>query len=222
MIDTYIEELSRSLRGPRRVKADLLAEARDALVDTAHAYERDGLIPSAAQAQAIAEFGPVDKVGPDYQTELAFSQGRRTALFLFFVMIAQAAAWNTVWPMVRPGPVGNPTPAAAILSETVGWFGAAALVGSLVATVACGIGGRRLGCAGPQVIRATGAFALAVAGTLTVLCVILGFVAPRAGSILDLSIGLPWSLAFLLLPMASVAHSGYRCRLVVSLRDPSP
>jgi hypothetical protein len=37
VIEAYIDELDQSLRGPRRVKADLLAEARDALVDTAQA-----------------------------------------------------------------------------------------------------------------------------------------------------------------------------------------
>jgi hypothetical protein len=36
VIDAYIGELERRLRGPRRVKADLLAETRDALLDAAN------------------------------------------------------------------------------------------------------------------------------------------------------------------------------------------
>lgn len=43
MIVTYINELRRGLRGPTRVKADLLAESRDVLLDAADAYEHDRL-----------------------------------------------------------------------------------------------------------------------------------------------------------------------------------
>ena len=35
VIDAYLDELSGSLRGPRRVTTDLLTEARDSLVDAA-------------------------------------------------------------------------------------------------------------------------------------------------------------------------------------------
>ncbi len=211
MIEAYVDQLDRSLRGPRRVKADLLAEARDALVDAATAYEREGLPRRAAEARAVAEFGTVDEIGPDYQAELAFAQGRRTGLFLFFVLIGQATAWRTVWPEIRPGPAGDPTPASAALSHAVGWLGGVALAGSLVAILACGVGVRWLGGAGPRVTRATGAFALIVAVSLTVLSAVLALVAPRTGSLLSLSVGLPWSIAFLLIPMASVAMSGRRC-----------
>ena len=211
MIDTYIDELRRGLRGPRRVKADLLAEARDALLDTAEAYEHGGLPRRVAEIRAVREFGTVAEIGPAYQAELAFAQGRRTALCLFFVLIGQAAAWQTAWPAVRPTPAGDPTPASATLSGAVGWLAGAALVGSLIAILACGIGVRRLNGACRAVIRATGAFALLVAGSLTALSVAVALVAPRAGSLLRLSVGLPWAVAFLLVPMASVAVSGRRC-----------
>ncbi|HEX7164092.1 MAG TPA: permease prefix domain 1-containing protein [Trebonia sp.] len=211
MIDAYIGELEHRLRGPRRVKADLLAEARDALIDAASAYERGGLAPQAAEARAVDDFGAVDEIGPEYQTELAFSQGRATALALFFILIVQAAAWQIVWPVIRPEPAGDPTPVAAALGGAFAWVGAVALVGSLVGAVACGVGVRRLSGACSQVIRATGAFALAVAVSLTALGVVLGWAAPRAGSLLSLSVGLPWAFAFLLVPMASVAVLGRRC-----------
>ena len=211
MIEAYVDALDCSLRGPRRVKADLLAEARDALVDTATAYEREGLERPAAEARAVAEFGTVDEVGPDYQAELAFSQGRRTGLFLFFVLIGQAVAWRMVWPQIRPGPAGDPTPASAALGQAVGWLSGVALAGSLVSILACGVGVRWLGGASPRVIRGTGALALTVATSLTVLSAVLALVAPRTGSLLSLSVGLPWSIAFLLIPMAGVAVSGRRC-----------
>jgi hypothetical protein len=211
VIDAYIYELGRRLRGPRRVKADLLAEARDALCDAASAYERGGLSRRVAQARAIDEFGAVDEVGPLYQAELAFSQGRRTALFLFFVLLVQAVAWKTVWPQIRPGPVADPTQASAVVGGAVGWLAALALAGSLIAILACGIGVRRLSGLCRPVIRATGAFALAVAGGLTGLSLTLAVVDARPGSLLALSVGLPWSLAFLLMPMAGVAVAGRRC-----------
>lgn len=215
MIDAYIDELGRSLRGPRRAKADLLAEARDALVDAAEAYECDGLARQAAEVRAVAEFGDVVEIGPDYQAELGFSQGRRTALVLFFVLVGQSVAWRTVWPMIRPGPVGDPTPAATALGQVFGWLGGIALVGALAATLACGVGVRRLGS---RVIRVVGGFALAVAGGLTGLSLVLAAVAPRPGSLLSLSVGLPWSVAFLVMPMAAVAVSGYRCLVATPTR----
>ena len=211
MIEAYIDELGRRLRGPQRVKADLLAEARDALSDTASAYQGGGLSRHLAETRAVEEFGTVDELAPQYQAELAFSQGRRTALSLFFLLIVQAVAWQTVWPEIRPGPVADPTPASAAVSGAVGWLAALALVGSLIATVACGIGVRRLGGMCRPVIRATGAFALAVAAGLTALSLVLAVIGPRAGSLLSLSIGLPWALAFWLVPMACVAVSGRRC-----------
>lgn len=211
VIEAYIDDLGRHLRGPRRAKVDLLAEARDALVDAATAYERGGLARSVAEARAVAEFGPVAEIGPHYQAELAFLQGRRTAVTLLFILIVQAAAWQTVWPAIRPQPTADPTPTAAALGSAVGWLAAIAVAGSLVATVACGIGVRRLSSACARVIRATGAFALSVAIGLTGLSLALGWTAPRAGSLLHLSVGLPWLLLFLLLPMGSVAVLGRRC-----------
>lgn len=211
MIDAYIDDLGRRLRGPRRAKVDLLAEARDALVDATSAYEDDGLPRPVAEARAIADFGPADEIGPQYQAELAFSQGRRTALALLFILIAQSAAWQTVWPAIRPEPTSDPTPAATALASAVGWLAAIAVAGSLVAILACGIGVRRLGGACSQVTRAIGAFALAVAVGLTALSLALGWAAPRTGSLLHLSVGLPWALVFLLIPMAAVAILGRRC-----------
>jgi hypothetical protein len=217
MIDAYIDELSRRLRGPRRVKADLIAEARDALLDAASAYERGGLVRPAAEARAVDEFGPVDEIGPEYQVELAFSQGHRTALSLFFILVGQAAAWQAIWPVIRPEPVADPTSMSASLSSAVAWLGAFALVGSLVAALACGIGVRRLSGACGQVIRATGALALAVAASLTALSLVLGLSAPRTGSLLSLSVGFPWAIAFLLIPMGGVAVLGRRCLAVAPL-----
>lgn len=80
VIDDYLSGLDRRLVGPRRAKADLLAEARDSLVDATEAYAVRGVAD--AQARAVAEFGTYLQVAPAYQAELAATQGRRTALFV--------------------------------------------------------------------------------------------------------------------------------------------
>ena len=54
-VEPYLAELSRALAGPRRRKADLMAEARDSLVDATEAYEADGLRRGEAAERAVAE-----------------------------------------------------------------------------------------------------------------------------------------------------------------------
>jgi hypothetical protein len=61
VIDGYLAELDRVLYGPRRVKADLLAEVRGGLIDAAEAHERAGLDPEAAERMAVANFGGADQ-----------------------------------------------------------------------------------------------------------------------------------------------------------------
>lgn len=85
-IDEYVAGLSRRLTGPRRAKADLLAEARDGLTDATEAYVAAGLPPSEAAARAVSDFGAYRQVAPAYQTELAAAQGRLTGILVLIVM----------------------------------------------------------------------------------------------------------------------------------------
>jgi hypothetical protein len=96
-IDEYLAGLSRRLTGPRRVKADLLAEARDGLVDAAEAYADAGLSASAAVDRALADFGEYRQVVADYQAELAAAQGRRTALLVTVVMPSVMLVSRLMW-----------------------------------------------------------------------------------------------------------------------------
>jgi hypothetical protein len=100
-IDEYLAGLSRRLAGPRRVKADLLAEARDGLVDAAEAYADAGLPSSEAVARALRDFGDYRQVAADYQAELAAAQGRRTALLVTIVMPSLMPVSRLMW---RGGP----------------------------------------------------------------------------------------------------------------------
>jgi hypothetical protein len=81
-IDGYLAGLAGMLRGPRRARADLLAEARDSLHDAADAYREMGLPLAEARRRAVAEFGDYAEIAPAYQAELAVAQGRRTALLI--------------------------------------------------------------------------------------------------------------------------------------------
>ncbi|MFC7483449.1 permease prefix domain 1-containing protein [Luedemannella flava] len=75
IIDEYVAGLGRRLVGPARLKAELLAEARDGLVDAAETAAGRGLDAPAAQRHAVAEFGTYTQVAPAYQVELAAAQG---------------------------------------------------------------------------------------------------------------------------------------------------
>jgi hypothetical protein len=107
LIDEYLAGLSRRLTGPRRAKADLLAEARDGLVDAAEAYADAGLPASEATARALSDFGGYRQVAADYQAELAAAQGRRTALLVAVVMPSVMLMARLMWthgPWAGSGP----------------------------------------------------------------------------------------------------------------------
>jgi hypothetical protein len=96
-IDDYVAALGRRLRGPRRLKRDLLAEARDGLADAAEALRADGLDRDEAERIAVAEFGDVAEIAPGYQAELAACQGRRTAALLFLSVPVTTLMWSALW-----------------------------------------------------------------------------------------------------------------------------
>jgi len=91
-IETYLADLGSRLRGPRRVKADLIAEAHDGLLDAADAYTDAGHTPSRAARSAVTDFGTVDRIAPHYQRELAFAQGRRAVSAFWFVHLGSVLA----------------------------------------------------------------------------------------------------------------------------------
>jgi hypothetical protein len=114
LIDEYMAGLSRRLTGPRQVKADLLAEARDGLVDAAEAYARAGLPSSDATARAVSDFGGYRQVAAAYQTELAAAQGRRTAVLVTITMPAAMLRSRLMW-MGSPWSTSTPPPDSGYL-----------------------------------------------------------------------------------------------------------
>ncbi|GEL26583.1 hypothetical protein PSU4_55370 [Pseudonocardia sulfidoxydans NBRC 16205] len=131
-IEAHVRALRDALHGPRRVRASLLAEARDGLEDAAQALCDDGVDAAEARSRAVAEFGPVREVADGYQDELAAAQCRRTATLMAVAFPALLLSWNLLWSAVS-GPAAPSTPTFSFLSRLED---ATSLVAGLVALAA--------------------------------------------------------------------------------------
>ena len=196
-------DLERALRGPRRVKADLLREACDGLVDAAAAYQDNGIDAASAARRAVLDFGPVAVVAPAYQRELGSAQSVRTALLIALVLAPQDAVWDIVQGTAAATPSG--TVYGAVLG-LMSWLGGAALLGCVAAAALHGIGQRRPG-ARAGLTRAVGVFAVAVAVVFSGTATALAVSGPEPTSVA----GLGTTAAIVFAPMAVVAWSGRRC-----------
>lgn len=217
VIDTYVDELDAALRGPRHAKDDLLTEVRDHLFDATEAYQRGGLDPRAAQLRAVREFGEVAEIAPDFQMELGLAQGRRTALLVLFVFLAQPFIWGYLWRWVSGVPAEQPRLGYALADSMVEWLGGATILLSLVAVAAYGIGVRYLGTR-PLIIRATGVFGYAVTVVFGAFGFLLTVVLPLERPPLPTVFGLLWTAVFTALPLTVIARSARRC-FAMSPRD---
>ncbi|MCG5217452.1 permease prefix domain 1-containing protein [Streptosporangium sp. KLBMP 9127] len=176
LIDDYVDSLGRTLKGPGRPKRDLVAEARDSLLDTADALEEDGLDRVVAERTAVLEFGDVRAIAPGYQRELTVCVGRRLAALLFATVPATALMWSVIWQIFPTAPAG------AVIQP--GWFVPVArsldilqlITGVLgaVVLVMLGRGSRRLRRP-ERVTRALAVFVWAMLALSLVLCAALTF-----------------------------------------------
>lgn len=91
LMEQRLGELAGRLRGPARHRADLLREARHALLDAVEAYRGMGLSPVEAERRAVAEFGSPAQLIPGYQAELA--AGALRGLALRALALAGALTW---------------------------------------------------------------------------------------------------------------------------------
>ncbi|MFD7153279.1 permease prefix domain 1-containing protein [Kribbella sp. NPDC059898] len=158
-VDDYLAALRRELRGPRRRKADLLAEARDHLTDATEAFEADGHERNDAERAAVADFGELPDVVPGYRAELAISQSRRTAMMLLFALMIQPIVWQSgVWIWTQ-GPE-SPSALNAVLQTVVRAIGSVVIGGAVLAVLATGIG-VRYAVVREHLSRVTALFALA-------------------------------------------------------------
>ncbi|WP_084958554.1 permease prefix domain 1-containing protein [Thermoactinospora rubra] len=97
LIDDYVADLSRTLRGPHGPKRDMVVEARHSLLDAAEAYQAGGLDRTEAERRAVAEFGAVGEIAPGFQEELVICAGRRLAWLMFLSTPLICLLWSLIW-----------------------------------------------------------------------------------------------------------------------------
>jgi hypothetical protein len=203
-IDEYLAALSKELRGPRRRKVDLLAEARDHLSDAAEAFEADGMDRDDAEKHAVADFGTLEEVAPGYRADLAVSQSRRTAVLLFAGLIIQPIVWRQGTWSWNSGP-DVPNALNDLLQILVRDVGTVAMVGSVLAVVAAGVG-LRYPVVRAHLTRVTTAFALANAVAIAAISIVMALTSPYPNGLLAVGV----VGGFVVLPMLLVAQQAAR------------
>lgn len=119
-VEDRLRELGDRLRGPARLKADLLTEARHALQDAVEAYRDGGLSAVEAERRAVAEFGDPAVLAPAYQAELAAGSLRGLALRMLAVASALVVAGDLTWRGSSWSSAGPRPPASyLLLAETL-------------------------------------------------------------------------------------------------------
>lgn len=216
MIDEYVRTLGSRLRGPARLKADLMAEIRHGLEDAAETYRDGGLDERSAGRRAVAEFGGPDDLAPAYQAELTAGYGRRLALAVVLLPIGMLAADLMWWQ--PPGEPSPPPPGFLVLVTALDWGSYAAGVLALVALALLGAGGRRVGLAPSVVVRPLVGLALATSGLIWA----LGTVA-AVEAVLESPAALTWPpmvAAWILLNGTFGAIVWYAVTALSATRDP--
>jgi hypothetical protein len=204
-VDAYVARLDRALAGPRRVRADLIAEARDGLVDATEALQARGLDRRTAERRAVAEFGPVDEIAAAFRSELGIAQARRTLVIFAAVLLPQPIIWaEGRWPW-NSGEITANGPVVRALDLAVESLGGAVIVGTVLALAVCGIG-LRWRVARRHAVRATALFVLAAWAVMT----LAGIALTLTGSP-DPAGGLLWLLVWLVAPMGCAGVAAHRC-----------
>ncbi|WP_350279968.1 permease prefix domain 1-containing protein [Kribbella sp. HUAS MG21] len=203
-VDDYLAALSRELRGPRRRKADLLAEARDHLTDATEAFEAEGLDQHEAELRAVADFGTVAEVAPGYREDLAVSQSRRTAVLLFAALIVQPIVWQEgAWSWNSAPEVHDPL--NDFLQAAVRGIGTVAIAGAVLAVIAAGIG-LRVPVVRTHLARVTTVFALANAVTIGGIGLAMAATSAHPNGLLDFAV----VSGFVVLPLLFVGQQAAR------------
>ncbi|MFG3709857.1 permease prefix domain 1-containing protein [Micromonospora sp. NPDC049460] len=200
MVEERLRELDGCLRGPRRLKSDLLTEARHGLLDAVDAYREDGLPAAEAQRRAVAEFGSAALLAPAYQAELAVGALRGLSLRVLGLAAVAFVAGDLTWRGASWSDGPRPPAGYQILSASVNWIWVAAFVLAAVGLLLAG--------AGRWALRGNGAVGRAVGAALTGVLA-LGVLAGAA--LFAWSIGL-WEGALTWPPMlvgAVAAAAGY-------------
>jgi hypothetical protein len=204
VIDAYVTELGAALRGPNRRRADILAEVRDSLVDASEAYESDGLTREEAERLAVDEFGAVRRLAPSFQAELGYAEHWRLALLVVAAIAPQGLVWNR-----GTHPTSGHTALFGFLRDFVVGVGGLGIVAAVALLLVSTYGVRWIGIRS-EVTRWAGVAGLAFSALVVSIGLVLMATNPTDRSLLDVRV-LPWTLAFVVLPMGLVARSARRC-----------
>ncbi|QOC93715.1 permease prefix domain 1-containing protein [Micromonospora craniellae] len=136
LVEEHLRQLAGRLHGPRRLRTDLLTEARHGLLDAVEAYRDGGLPGREASRQAVADFGTPDQLAPAYQAELAVGALRGLSLRVVAFAGAASVAGDLTWRGSSWSEHGPRPPAGyLLLSQSVNWIWAGALLLGLAGLV---------------------------------------------------------------------------------------
>ena len=100
-IAEYLDELGARLLGPRRRRAQILAELRDGLNQATDQHLSAGMSAQQAQAAAVAQFGSPQTVAAAFEGELATAYARRI-MALYVITGPLVGIWWLL--LLRPDP----------------------------------------------------------------------------------------------------------------------
>ncbi|MBX7269188.1 hypothetical protein KIF24_26315 [Micromonospora sp. Llam7] len=127
-VEEHLRQLADRLRGPRRLRTDLMTEARHGLLDTVEAYRDSGLTEREASRRAVAEFGTPDQLAPAYQAELAVAALRGLSLRVVAFAATAAIAGDLTWRGSSWSSGPRPPAGYLLLSQSVEWIWVGALL----------------------------------------------------------------------------------------------
>jgi hypothetical protein len=167
-IDDYVASLDRRLIGPRRVKRDMITEARDSLRDAAEAYREAGLDEAVAERRAVDDFGSIQRIAPGYQGELAASSARRLAVAVAVLPVVAMLFGDRMWQDSPWDGIAQPSGGYALLARSLDMTAYVWAIGAVLAFVALRWQARR-GTDPRRLVRTLGMGTIGVLGVVQAL-----------------------------------------------------
>ncbi|MEH1014136.1 permease prefix domain 1-containing protein [Micromonospora sp. CPCC 206060] len=156
IVDEYVRTLDRRLRGPARLRSDLVHEVRDSLADAVEAYTRAGMDGRAAQRRAVAEFGDPAELAPAYQRELAAAALRVLSVRVVAVAGVLTVAGDLTWRGSSWSDGPRPPAGYLLLSASLNWLWVGAALLAVASWALLGWDARRGGTGPVGLIRSLG------------------------------------------------------------------
>jgi hypothetical protein len=142
-IEDHVAALAAALSGPARVKARMVAELRDGLLDAAADLSPERAPDDRTARRAVRQFGTVAEIAPSFQRELTIAQARHTARDVALIVPFLIACWYLV--EIAGRTEGRPLPGAVqIAAANLGGIAAVTALLAAAFLAATGTLARRL------------------------------------------------------------------------------